>query len=83
MTASERDPIGAAVFTAAHLAETSACRLCGNPDPARVGFSGCERCHSWPRCVYCRAWTDIVPSVSMVVDGQMVDVCDRCVERAS
>lgn len=79
-----RDPIAAAEFANLERKDTSACPSCGNPEPARLGKGGCEACVDFPRCYFCRRWTDIFPSVRVAFHelGIVVDVCDVCMERA-
>ena len=63
-----------------YAAEDIACPSCGNAEPARLGDGGCEACIGFPRCGYCGAWADLVPSVRVAfADGSGMDVCDACV----
>lgn len=79
----ERDWTAAAQFAVLERRETSSCGSCGNPEPARLDKGGCERCVDFPRCHFCRRWTDIFPSVRVALEtGAVVDVCDVCMERA-
>ena len=80
------DAYAAADWTLTRLAETSACRACGSPDPARLGDGGCSDCRTYPHCGVCRTWvgdgTGWLPGYVWTWDetGAEMRVCARCWE---
>ena len=58
------------------------CGACGNQHPVRLGSGGCDGCRTFPRCVACGTWSDLVPSRTVnFADGTTGDICDTCWER--